>query len=164
MNYIHFILSFINSLSLSLMQICVHLNANYSVLFGFFCSIYVVLFLQSIQEMGNTKARKLYEANLPDGFRRPQTDQYPSSSVHVYQKWSEGLSGISILVVCWGLSLPFSKCSLTVTTELWNSSSGINMRRGYTTARMWPVGAAYVSAHDVPVQEANSSTNCTVNL
>lgn len=31
--------------------------------------------IQSIQEMGNTKARKLYEANLPDGFRRPQTDQ-----------------------------------------------------------------------------------------
>lgn len=27
--------------------------------------------------MGNTKARQLYEANLPDGFRRPQTDQYP---------------------------------------------------------------------------------------
>ncbi|XP_041108005.1 stromal membrane-associated protein 1-like [Polyodon spathula] len=25
--------------------------------------------------MGNTKARKLYEANLPDNFRRPQTDQ-----------------------------------------------------------------------------------------
>uniref|UniRef100_A0A3B3TZ21 Small ArfGAP 1 n=1 Tax=Poecilia latipinna TaxID=48699 RepID=A0A3B3TZ21_9TELE len=31
--------------------------------------------LQSIQEMGNTKARQLYEANLPDSFRRPQTDQ-----------------------------------------------------------------------------------------
>ncbi|XP_014835433.1 PREDICTED: stromal membrane-associated protein 1-like [Poecilia mexicana] len=25
--------------------------------------------------MGNTKARQLYEANLPDSFRRPQTDQ-----------------------------------------------------------------------------------------
>ncbi|MEQ2171169.1 hypothetical protein GOODEAATRI_007949 [Goodea atripinnis] len=33
--------------------------------------------IQSIQEMGNTKARQLYEANLPDNFRRPQTDQYP---------------------------------------------------------------------------------------
>ncbi|XP_041840098.1 stromal membrane-associated protein 1-like [Melanotaenia boesemani] len=31
--------------------------------------------IQSIQEMGNTKARQLYEANLPDSFRRPQTDQ-----------------------------------------------------------------------------------------
>ncbi|XP_067354129.1 stromal membrane-associated protein 1-like isoform X2 [Channa argus] len=31
--------------------------------------------IQSIQDMGNTKARKLYEANLPDSFRRPQTDQ-----------------------------------------------------------------------------------------
>lgn len=28
--------------------------------------------------MGNTKARQLYEANLPESFRRPQTDQYPS--------------------------------------------------------------------------------------
>lgn len=31
--------------------------------------------IQSIQEMGNTKARQLYEANLPENFRRPQTDQ-----------------------------------------------------------------------------------------
>ncbi|CAG5929012.1 unnamed protein product [Menidia menidia] len=31
--------------------------------------------IQSIQDMGNTKARQLYEANLPDSFRRPQTDQ-----------------------------------------------------------------------------------------
>ncbi|CAL1601934.1 unnamed protein product [Knipowitschia caucasica] len=31
--------------------------------------------IQSIQDMGNTKARKLYEANLPENFRRPQTDQ-----------------------------------------------------------------------------------------
>ncbi|XP_037546170.1 stromal membrane-associated protein 1 [Nematolebias whitei] len=31
--------------------------------------------IQSIQEMGNTRARRLYEANLPDNFRRPQTDQ-----------------------------------------------------------------------------------------
>uniref|UniRef100_A0A3Q3BFM4 Small ArfGAP 1 n=1 Tax=Kryptolebias marmoratus TaxID=37003 RepID=A0A3Q3BFM4_KRYMA len=31
--------------------------------------------IQSIQEMGNTRARQLYEANLPDNFRRPQTDQ-----------------------------------------------------------------------------------------
>ncbi|XP_067115396.1 LOW QUALITY PROTEIN: stromal membrane-associated protein 1-like [Osmerus mordax] len=31
--------------------------------------------IQSVQDMGNTRARKLYEANLPDNFRRPQTDQ-----------------------------------------------------------------------------------------
>ncbi|XP_061578789.1 stromal membrane-associated protein 1-like [Cololabis saira] len=31
--------------------------------------------IQSIQDMGNTNARQLYEANLPDTFRRPQTDQ-----------------------------------------------------------------------------------------
>lgn len=27
-----------------------------------------------IQQMGNSKARAVYEANLPDNFRRPQTD------------------------------------------------------------------------------------------
>uniref|UniRef100_A0A8C6UY38 Small ArfGAP 1 n=1 Tax=Neogobius melanostomus TaxID=47308 RepID=A0A8C6UY38_9GOBI len=31
--------------------------------------------IQSIQDMGNTKARQLYEGNLPENFRRPQTDQ-----------------------------------------------------------------------------------------
>ncbi|XP_070589150.1 stromal membrane-associated protein 1 isoform X5 [Erythrolamprus reginae] len=31
--------------------------------------------IQCMQEMGNTKARLLYEANLPENFRRPQTDQ-----------------------------------------------------------------------------------------
>ncbi|XP_026080692.1 stromal membrane-associated protein 1-like, partial [Carassius auratus] len=29
----------------------------------------------SVQSMGNTKARQLYEAHLPENFRRPQTDQ-----------------------------------------------------------------------------------------
>lgn len=27
-----------------------------------------------LQQMGNSQARAVYEANLPDGFRRPQTD------------------------------------------------------------------------------------------
>ncbi|XP_034095215.1 stromal membrane-associated protein 1-like [Gymnodraco acuticeps] len=31
--------------------------------------------MQSIQDMGNTNGRRLYEANLPESFRRPQTDQ-----------------------------------------------------------------------------------------
>ncbi|KAG8444884.1 hypothetical protein GDO86_009875 [Hymenochirus boettgeri] len=31
--------------------------------------------IQCMQDMGNTKARHLYEANLPENFRRPQTDQ-----------------------------------------------------------------------------------------
>uniref|UniRef100_A0A3B4ZTS9 Arf-GAP domain-containing protein n=1 Tax=Stegastes partitus TaxID=144197 RepID=A0A3B4ZTS9_9TELE len=33
--------------------------------------------IQSMVDMGNTRARKLYEAHLPESFRRPQTDQYP---------------------------------------------------------------------------------------
>ncbi|XP_063772854.1 stromal membrane-associated protein 1 isoform X2 [Pseudophryne corroboree] len=31
--------------------------------------------IQCMQDMGNTNARLLYEANLPESFRRPQTDQ-----------------------------------------------------------------------------------------
>ncbi|XP_053769558.1 stromal membrane-associated protein 1 isoform X3 [Desmodus rotundus] len=31
--------------------------------------------VECMQDMGNTKARLLYEANLPENFRRPQTDQ-----------------------------------------------------------------------------------------
>ncbi|XP_057198601.1 stromal membrane-associated protein 1 isoform X1 [Triplophysa rosa] len=31
--------------------------------------------IQSVQSMGNTRARQLYEAHLPENFRRPQTDQ-----------------------------------------------------------------------------------------
>ncbi|XP_023654192.1 stromal membrane-associated protein 1-like isoform X4 [Paramormyrops kingsleyae] len=31
--------------------------------------------IQSVQDMGNSKARRLYEATLPESFRRPQTDQ-----------------------------------------------------------------------------------------
>lgn len=27
--------------------------------------------------MGNSQARAVYEANLPESFRRPQTDSYP---------------------------------------------------------------------------------------
>ena len=31
-------------------------------------------FLQCMQIMGNSKARAVYEANVPEGFRRPQND------------------------------------------------------------------------------------------
>ncbi|XP_031434546.1 stromal membrane-associated protein 1 isoform X2 [Clupea harengus] len=31
--------------------------------------------IQSVQDMANTRARALYEAHLPENFRRPQTDQ-----------------------------------------------------------------------------------------
>ena len=30
--------------------------------------------MQSVQIMGNSKARAVYEANVPEGFRRPQND------------------------------------------------------------------------------------------
>ncbi|NXJ48011.1 SMAP2 protein, partial [Spizaetus tyrannus] len=33
--------------------------------------------IQCMQEMGNGKANRLYEAYLPENFRRPQTDQHP---------------------------------------------------------------------------------------
>ena len=37
--------------------------------------IKVCLFLlQCMQIMGNSKARAVYEANVPEGFRRPQAD------------------------------------------------------------------------------------------
>ena len=29
-----------------------------------------------MMEMGNSRGRAVYEANIPDGFRRPQTDSY----------------------------------------------------------------------------------------
>ena len=34
----------------------------------------VLLWFQCMQIMGNSKARAVYEANVPEGFRRPQTD------------------------------------------------------------------------------------------
>lgn len=32
------------------------------------------IIFQNLQQMGNSRARAVYEANLPDNFRRPQTD------------------------------------------------------------------------------------------
>ena len=34
--------------------------------------------------MGNSRARAVYEANLPDHFRRPQTDSYPYLDLQAY--------------------------------------------------------------------------------
>ena len=33
-----------------------------------------------MMEMGNSRARAVYEANLPDNYRRPQTDSYPCTN------------------------------------------------------------------------------------
>ncbi|MGH0189875.1 UNVERIFIED_CONTAM: hypothetical protein FKN15_040118 [Acipenser sinensis] len=36
--------------------------------------------IQCIQEMGNAKAKRLYEGYIPQNFRWPQADQYPSQT------------------------------------------------------------------------------------
>jgi stromal membrane-associated protein len=43
-----------------------YLNVNFN--------FQIILKLQNLQQMGNSRARAVYEANLPDNFRRPQTD------------------------------------------------------------------------------------------
>jgi len=37
-----------------------------------------------VQEIGNRQARCIYEAGLPDNFRRPQTDSYPCPLVCLF--------------------------------------------------------------------------------
>lgn len=94
---------------------------------------YPTPYFQSIQDMGNTRARRLYEANLPDSFRRPQTDQYPllwtgtNLAAFIVDLWTHGLF-----------------CFLTLPSEQLNISSGINMRRRNITTRMRSMGAVYV--------------------
>lgn len=50
---------------------------SFSLSFLLCFSLSVLLSLQSMVDMGNRRAKQLYEAHLPEGFRRPQTDQYP---------------------------------------------------------------------------------------
>ncbi|NWZ53582.1 SMAP2 protein, partial [Haliaeetus albicilla] len=52
--------------------------------------------IQCMQEMGNGKANRLYEAYLPENFRRPQTDQHP------------------FFLCCWGNIEPFHLVALAV--------------------------------------------------
>lgn len=58
---------------------------------------------QMMQEMGNSRGRAVYEANIPDGFRRPQTDSYPFT-------FTQGI----LCSFCYtkAASLIFSTCSL----------------------------------------------------
>ncbi|NXV36103.1 SMAP2 protein, partial [Rissa tridactyla] len=52
--------------------------------------------IQCMQEMGNGKANRLYEAYLPENFRRPQTDQHP------------------FFLCCWGNMEPLHLVALAV--------------------------------------------------
>ncbi|XP_072890808.1 stromal membrane-associated protein 2-like [Hemitrygon akajei] len=53
--------------------------------------------IQSIQEMGNSKARVLYEAYLPDDFKRPQADQSVESFIRdKYEKKKYFNKGIDV--------------------------------------------------------------------
>ena len=36
-----------------------------------------MIILQMMMEIGNSRGRAVYEANIPDNYRRPQTDSYP---------------------------------------------------------------------------------------
>lgn len=41
-----------------------------------YLSLRLCFLLQMMMEIGNSRGRAVYEANIPDGFRRPQTDSY----------------------------------------------------------------------------------------
>ncbi|KAG8581986.1 hypothetical protein GDO81_007875 [Engystomops pustulosus] len=65
-----------------------------------------------MQDMGNTKARILYEANLPENFRRPQTDQSVEFFIRdkyerkkYYDKNAASTMNVSILKIkyCFGV-------------------------------------------------------------
>lgn len=47
----------------------------------------VFLSHQSVQEMGNAKAKRLYEAFLPKCFQRPETDQ--SAEIFIRDKYDK---------------------------------------------------------------------------
>jgi stromal membrane-associated protein len=44
---------------------------------------------QMVQEIGNAKGRAVYEANLPENFRRPQTDSYPFGFFEVQHSYGK---------------------------------------------------------------------------
>ncbi len=72
-----------------------------------------VSFSQSIQDMGNTKARQLYEANLPESFRRPQTDQYPSLAADQSVKEFKRATVCSLELIIFAYLAPYSPLTLT---------------------------------------------------
>ncbi|NWR74574.1 SMAP2 protein, partial [Centropus unirufus] len=45
--------------------------------------------IQCMQEMGNGKANRLYEAYLPENFRRPQTDQFAAEETFIRDKYEK---------------------------------------------------------------------------
>jgi len=60
---------------LNLLKVCI--DIFYDVMKSFMLSIVlccVCVIKQMMQEMGNSRARAVYEANVPDDFRRPQSD------------------------------------------------------------------------------------------
>lgn len=94
---------------------------------------------QCIKDMGNTKARRLYEANLPDSFRRPQTDQYPLLiAVCLNEINTVYINTFPVLYLFF---------SLTLASERWNYLSGTSMRRRNITATVWQMGTVYVQTH-----------------
>lgn len=56
------------------MWFVLHILAVPPMFFGLVGFLTAISIFQSLQQMGNSRARAVYEANLPDNFRRPQTD------------------------------------------------------------------------------------------
>lgn len=87
---------------------------------------------------------RTWETPRPDSSMRPtfqiaSEDLKQTSILHHESTEINDLKGVQHFE-----TVPFS---LILIPELWNTSSGINMRRRNTTARKWPMGAVYVSIH-----------------
>lgn len=68
--------------------------------------------LQCVQEMGNAKARRLYEAFLPKCFQRPETDQSAESFIrdkYDKKKYMDKVIDIQMLRVSTNLCLSGNK-------------------------------------------------------
>ena len=72
-----------------------------------------------MEEMGNSRARAVYEANLPNHVRRPQTDSYPSQiDIHfsftllyrknvylIFYRWSSNVISCDTVLLSQSISL-----------------------------------------------------------
>ena len=68
-----------------------------------------------VQEVGNRKARSVYEAGLPENFRRPQSDSYPCQNICTL---------LVVKLVYFSIRYSSFKLSLSVPGQHYSDSTG----------------------------------------
>uniref|UniRef100_I3J484 Small ArfGAP 1 n=1 Tax=Oreochromis niloticus TaxID=8128 RepID=I3J484_ORENI len=107
--------------------------------------------IQSMVDMGNTRARQLYEAHLPENFRRPQTDQ--AVEVFIRDKYERKKYYNKEALATAQVSINNTVCVLQFVSACYCCDAALPRLEAISCQCQWLLGGSLIKEHEKKKEE-----------